>query len=182
MLEPKVFHFTLRNPHSLLAAWMKFAGISAALIPVLLGSTVTPAGARTEVRGQPDALELRAENASTREVLEALAASFKLTYKLPPNIDHHWNGIYSGSLNRVLARILRDTNYFIKSSDDGVEVVVLRARGEYDAIAGSDFKDGAESAENSAAPPTRATVRLRPASPLTTAPSPPPLTSYLPDN
>src|SRR6266849_2074961 len=121
-------HFTWQRPFSQLGARLRLAGISGALIAVLLGSNLAPARAGTEVLGQLDALQFRAEHASTSEALAALAASFKLRYKLPPNIDRELNGRYSGSLRWVLARILDGTDYyFIKNADDEIEVIVLRA-------------------------------------------------------
>jgi hypothetical protein len=165
---------------------MKSAGISGAFIAVLLGSNLMPAKAGTEVQGQPEALQFRAENASTREVLEALSASFKMTYKLPPNINRNWNGLYTGSLHRVLARILRDTNYFIKTSDDGIEVVVLGGAGVFDATVGAVSSDAVATTENAVAPQVRPTSRPQPApgpaAGLATSPPPPPLASYLTNN
>jgi hypothetical protein len=184
MRGSKVGHFISQRSCSLLAGRVKLAGIRAVLISLLLGFNLAPARAGTEVQGQLDALQLRAENASTREVLEALAASFKLTYELPPNIDRTWNGLYSGSLNRVLARILHDTNYFIKSSDNGIEVIVLRVSGPYDAFAGAASSAAATTTENAVPPSSRPAARAQPASAPkpTTSPPPPPLASYLPDN
>jgi len=119
--------YVTRRSHTLSAANLQFIGISGALIATLLGSSLAPARAGTEVVGQLDAMQLRAEHASTSEVLAALAASFELTYRLPPNINRDLNGLYSGSLRSVLARILDGTDYFIKNADDGIEVIVLRA-------------------------------------------------------
>jgi len=105
-----------KRVHSLLAACLQFTGINGTLIvAMLLGSSLVPARAGTEVVGQLDAMQLRAEHASTSEVLAALAASFKLTYRLPPNINRNLNGLYSGSLRSVLARVLDGTDYFIKN-------------------------------------------------------------------
>src|SRR6266700_619318 len=89
--------------YRLLTASLQFTVISGMLITMLLGPTLVPARAGTEVQGQPDAMHLRAEHASTSEVLAALAASFKLSYKLPPNVNRNLNGLYSGSLRLVLA-------------------------------------------------------------------------------
>ena len=72
-------------------------------------------------------MQLRAENASTREALEALAATFKLTYELPSTIDRELTGLYSGTLSQVLGRILEGNDYVVKIADDGVEVIVLSA-------------------------------------------------------
>jgi hypothetical protein len=183
MRGSKVRHFISQRSCSPLAARMKLAGIRGVLISLLLGFNLAPAKAETEVQGQLDAMQFRAENASTREVLEALAASFKLSYRLPPNIDRNWNGLYSGSLLRVLARILHDTDYFIKSSDDGIEVIVLRVSGASDTTAGVISSATATTAENTVPPSSRPAARAQPAAaPKPTSPPPPPLASYLPDN
>jgi hypothetical protein len=156
--EMEIGHFTWRSG-SWLAASLQFTGISGALIAMLLGSSLLPVRAGTEVLGQLDAMQLRAEHASTSEVLAALAATFKLTYRLPPNVNRKLNGLYSGSLRSVLARILDGTDYFIKNAQDGIEVIVLRAS---DASAGSDV-----AASDSHAPKPGASAPL------------PPLASYL---
>jgi hypothetical protein len=155
--------FTCQRPCSLLGARLKLAAIGGALISVLLGSNLVPAEAGTEVLGQPDALQFRAEHASTSEVLAALAASFKLTYKLPPNIDRELNFQYSGSLRGLLARILDGTDHFVRNSGDGIDVIVLRASGS------SSMSVNAVSS-NAIAPK------------LTASLPPPPLASYLKDN
>ena len=161
----------------------KLAGITGIFIALLLGSNLVPAKAGTEVLGELDALQFRAENASTREVLEALAASFKLSYKLPPNIDRIWNGVYSGSLRRVLARILNDTNYIIKSSDRGIEVIVLSGYGASGPTGVAVSSDANPTAENAVvALPRPAAPQPAPVPTLTTSQSPPPLASYLPNN
>jgi hypothetical protein len=184
MRGPKVRHLISQHSCSPLAARMKLAGVGGALISLVLGLNLAPAKAETEVQGQLDAMQLHAENASTREVLEALAAAFKLTYKLPPNINRNWNGLYSGSLNRVLARILRDTNYFIRSSDTEIEVIVLRASGAFDATAGAISSGATVTAPENPVAAARPAARAQPAAALTptASPPPPPLTSYLPDN
>ena len=153
-------HFTWRSG-SWLAASLQFTGISGALIAMLLGSSLPPARAGTEVLGQPDAMQLRAEHASTSEVLAALAASFKLTYSLPPNINRNLNGLYSGSLRSVLVRILDGTDYFIKNAEYGIEVIVLRA---------SDGSGGSDVATSNPHPKPGVSAPL------------PPLASYLTNN
>jgi hypothetical protein len=78
-------------------------------------------------------------------------------------IDRDLNGLYSGSLRGVLARILDGTDYFVKNAEDGIEVVVLRAS--------STSGAPAVAVPNSASPANQAA-----SSPL------PPLASYLTDN
>jgi len=153
------FDFNWKRSYSLTRARLKLTGIKGALIAVLLGASLAPAGAGTVVLGRLDALQLRAEHASTGEALAALAASFKLTYRLPPNVNRDLNGLYSGSLGTVLARILDGTDYYVKNFDDRVEVIVLRASSAV----------SAEPVPNAVGP------KLAASSP------PPPLTAYLTD-
>jgi hypothetical protein len=153
------------------------------VIGALLGATLGAASAATEVRGQPAEMQLRAENASTREVLDALSAAFKLSYKLPPNIGRNVTGLYSGTLHQVLGRILDGNDYIVKVSDNGVEVVVLGASAAT-AIAASG--QAIARSENTTAPavapsrPTASTPTLPAATPtLPASAAPPPLASYL---
>ena len=101
------------------------AAVSVAVLSTMLG----PASAASEVRGRPDDMQLRAENASIREVLDALSADFRVTYRLAPNVSRVVTGLYSGTLNQVLARILDGHDYIVEVSDDGVQIVVLGASG-----------------------------------------------------
>ena len=100
-----------------------------AAMGVLLSTMGQPTSAATEVRQQADVIHLRADNASIKEVLAALSGTFKLTYKLPPAASQVFTGLYSGSLQHVLSRILDGNDYIINVLDDGIEVIVLRASG-----------------------------------------------------
>jgi hypothetical protein len=99
-----------------------------AVIMTVLGALALPAAAKTEVRGQPHAVELVAEDAMVGEVLAALSAAFPLTYKPGPGLEHRVTGTYSGTLQRVLGRILEGYDHVIRDSADGLEIVALRAR------------------------------------------------------
>jgi hypothetical protein len=158
------------------AAFVRMAGVAA-----LLGAISGSARAATEVQGQPDEMQLRAENASTREVLEALSATFNLTYELPPGISRELTGLYSGTLPQVLGRILEGNDYIVKVDDDGIEVIVLRASGAA-AVAASGNVVAAR--ESTIAPRVSPSVRTPPSpAPMVTASSPlPPLASYLSGN
>ena len=101
--------------------------ITVVVTGVLFSMLLRPALAATQVRGELDDLQITAQNASIREILEALSAKFKLAYKLPPGIDGNLTGSYSGTLRRTLARILDGNDYFVEVSDGGIKVVVLGA-------------------------------------------------------
>ena len=101
----------------------------AAVFAAVIGSMPCPASAVSAIEGQADAVKLRAENASIREVLDALSAKFKVSYKVPPNLINNMTGEYSGTLNQVLARVLDGNDYVVETSEDGVKILVLGASG-----------------------------------------------------
>ena len=188
MRQPNDDHFICGRRFNSLGARTKTALVCVAIIGALLGTMLGPASAATELQGQPDDIQLRAENASTREVLDALSATFKLTYKLPPNIGRDVTGLYSGTLHQVLARILDGNNYIVKVSDNGVEVVVLGASGATAIAASGQAIARSESTVASSVPPFKPTLPAAvPALPasgpiLPTSSPPPPLATYLSAN
>ena len=130
--------------------------------------------AATEVRGPPDDIQLGAQNASIKEVLDTLAASYKLIYKLPPNIRADLTIQCSGTLRQILERVLDGNDYVLKVFEDSVEVVVLGAAG---AAAVASSGPVITVSKNTDAPtPTLARVS-GPA--LPEAKAAPPLTNYL---
>jgi hypothetical protein len=176
----------------MIASPTKMATSCAVLAGMLLAASVQPVLAKTDVRGQPQAVELQADNASIRDVFEALAAKFNLTYKLSPSIVLSVTGVYSGPLDRVLARLLQGQNYLLKSSEDRLEIIVLGASG---APGPSSIKAAAGAANLAspvnvaAGPPVSATAPAS-ATPPMSSPGPslppakavPPLSSYLTAN
>jgi len=88
-----------------------------------------PASAKTEVEGRSDAVHLSAEDASVNEVLAALSARFNLTYTPAPELDRAVAGVYSGTLQQVLARILDGYDYVANFSVNGIELKVLGRSG-----------------------------------------------------
>ena len=171
-----------------LGAQAKAAVICAAVIFAQLGTVLGPASAATEVRGQPDQMQLRAENASIKEVLDALSATFKLTYKLPPRIGREVSGLYSGTLHQVLARVIDGNDYIVKVLDNGIEVVVLGTSGAATVATSGHAVARSESAVAPSMPSCKptppASKPIVPASGPTLPASspPPPLARYLSAN
>jgi hypothetical protein len=99
------------------------SAITAGLALMLLAAE--PARAATEIEGSQNDVDLRVRNASIGDVLAALAARFKLTYRAPPNLTGELSGRYSGPLNQVLARILDGVDYVVEASDEGIRLVIL---------------------------------------------------------
>lgn len=116
-----------QKPQGCQGAWRVTAG--AAILVMAFGTNPAFAAGVPEVRGDVAEMQLRADEATIREVLAALAGSFKLTYTLPPGVNRAVSGLYSGSLRQVLARILDGTNYIIREIEGGAEVVVLGPAG-----------------------------------------------------
>jgi hypothetical protein len=82
---------------------------------------------RAEVRvsGQADALTVVTREASVEEVLAALRASFNLNYRTSGALNRVITGTYTGSLPRVIARLLEGHNYVMQASAGGGELIVF---------------------------------------------------------
>jgi hypothetical protein len=124
----------MRQPHNLISRGSRDSAaekplVWAAVFAAVIGSMPGPASAVSEVDREEDTVKLRAENASIREVLDALSGKFKVSYKVPSNLPRNVTGEYSGALNQVLARILDGNDYVVETSEDGVKIVVLGASG-----------------------------------------------------
>jgi hypothetical protein len=175
------------------------ARLAAVAVVVLATSAagLSVAKAAADVQGEINSVQLRAENASTREVLDALAAKFGLRYKLTVHIGREVGGSYSGTLRQVLARVLDGTDYVVQVNGDGIKVTVFGPSGAT-AVAANGQPPGLPpgGASSSAAQPAASTAMLAPtavapmsiasvpaATPiLPAATTPPPLQAYLSAN
>jgi hypothetical protein len=155
-----------------------------AVVGALLIATSRPCSAGTEVQGQADEMQLTAQNASVKEIFEALSAKFTLIYKLPPNIGHTVTGRYAGTLRQVLGRILDGNDYIVTIVDGRVDVVVLGASGATAGATPAGIAIVAPAApivssnQPSARIPAAASVTRPPVVPAGS--SPPPLATYVP--
>lgn len=154
----------------------KYTGVPAsiAIFCAVGGLGLTPVSAETRVEGQADELQIYAENASIREIFDALSARFNLTYNFVPNVGRALTGLYSGSLKQVLARLLAGNDYVLGVLDDHVRIVVLNASNA-DTPAGQVVAQVVASNEKQVAQ-LPATPAARPSAPPKSIP---PLTSYL---
>jgi len=64
------------------------------------------------------------------DVLSALNTSFDMSYSSWIVLDEEINGTYTGSLRRVITRVLDGYNYVIKQDNAKLDIVVLGKRGE----------------------------------------------------
>jgi hypothetical protein len=93
---------------------------------------ISPAFGAGSVRlaGDANALRLEVHDATVADVLAAMAPAFGLQYRSPIALDQRLNGIYEGSLGRVIARVLAGYDYTIVHRDHAVAVSVLGKHGE----------------------------------------------------
>jgi hypothetical protein len=88
---------------------------------------VRPAGADVTVIGDPEAVELDAQDASVEDALNALRASFGVRHRSWVALTQTVSGSYRGSLRHVIAKLLDRYDYVTKASAGAVEVVVFSA-------------------------------------------------------
>jgi len=127
--------------------------VLAAIAPAVLPRA---ASAEVVVTGRPDAVSLEAREASVEEVLSALKRSFGVQYRIKIPSPRRVNGTYSGSLDRVVHRVLEGHDFVLKTGPEGLDVLVT----------------GAVGAAPVGAPPGM-TVRAVPGEPVASAPPPP---------
>src|SRR6476646_8620677 len=120
--------------------------IAVGVIAALLHMPSRSASAATLVGGQLEGLQIDAQNASIREILDALSAKFNLTYKLSLSVSRNLTGLYSGSLHQALARILDGNDYILEVSEGSVTVVVLGASATTPVLPGTQALAAGESA------------------------------------
>jgi hypothetical protein len=83
-----------------------------------------------QLAGDANALRLEAHDASVADVLAAMVPAFGLQYRSAIALDQRINGIYAGSLGRVIARVLAGYDYTIEHQDHAVAISVLGKHGE----------------------------------------------------
>ena len=100
---------------------------TAALLTVgLLCAGAAPAAAEFRVlETGPDTLVIEARNATVHEILEALSESRTFQFRSSDALSQIVTGTYSGTLPRVLSRILDGRDHVIQSTPSGVRLTVL---------------------------------------------------------
>jgi hypothetical protein len=96
-----------------------------ALSLVLVCFACARAGAEVQISGTRDRVAIQTDNASMAEILSELSSTFKLRIELTGSSARRFTGAYSGSLRRVLSRLLDGEDYVIRSAGDGINIVLL---------------------------------------------------------
>ena len=102
-------------------------------IPESAAAAAVPIATRGEsvlhIAGDAAALEVEVRQARIMDVLTALAG-FNIRYRSSIAPDETLDGAYTGSLGRVLSRVLDGYDYAIKQDNAKFEVIVVGKRGE----------------------------------------------------
>jgi hypothetical protein len=100
---------------ALLALWIVCFGI------------VQPALAEVRVSGRAGTLKIEARHATVDEILRVLQTSYKFRFVSSGVLSNQVNGTYTGSLPRVVSRLLEGHDYVMRSSAAGVQVSIISA-------------------------------------------------------
>ncbi|WP_156964511.1 hypothetical protein [Methylocapsa aurea] len=106
--------------------------LAARILPVLLSVLAAmlihghagSARSETLVAGEPDAVRLEAREASVEEALNALGETFDLRYRTSADLKRGISGAYTGSIQHVVARLLRGYDFAMETSETGITLSV----------------------------------------------------------
>ena len=114
----------------------KRALLSQIATAVLLAWCLGCGRSEAEVRlsGTPDRIVLQTDDATIVEILAALRASLDVELKFSGATARRFTGVYSGSVRRVLSRLLAGEDYVVYSTADGISIRLL-GKGEADTAA-----------------------------------------------
>jgi hypothetical protein len=100
--------------------------LAALSVAVTLGASTARAAAEVSIHGDRTLVHLEASNAPISEVLSALETGLAIRHRTSVPLDQAISGGYSGSLRRVLSRVLDGFNYYVADMDDGrIEITVI---------------------------------------------------------
>jgi hypothetical protein len=95
-------------------------------IAVILGSCVPGASAgELNVSQTPESIIVEAKDVPLAQVLAELQRTINLQYRIPPATSIMVNGRYVGPLPRVLASMLRGTDYILRSAPEGSMLTIV---------------------------------------------------------
>ncbi len=119
----------------------------------LLAWCVSCGGSVAEVRlsGTPDRVVLTTNDATIADILVALRSAFDVEVNLTGGTARKFTGVYSGSVRRVLSRLLTGNDYVLRSNPDGISIRLF----------GNSAADSSAASNPSAAAPGSRLVALR---------------------
>ena len=108
-------------------AWQKSFIYLIALSLLLV--CVASARADAQLSGTEDHVVLRAKNATMAEILSGIRSALNLRVEFTGSTERQFTGAYTGTLRRVLSRLLDGEDYVISSAPDGMNIVLLGPKG-----------------------------------------------------
>lgn len=108
--------------------WIAKAGRRGVLALALLCAIWNPGRAEVLIEGDEAALRVIADQAPIGDVLAALKAKFRLRYRAVDS-DRQVSGTISGTLHRVVVRLLDGHDFVVQRSADGVDIVQIAPSG-----------------------------------------------------
>src|ERR1700728_1810070 len=86
---------------------------------------VVPVNASVLVRGGKDSVVVEARDASIAEVASHLRSELKVNVTVTGKLSHPITGIYSGSVTRVLSRMLAGASFIVNSAAGAINIAIL---------------------------------------------------------
>jgi hypothetical protein len=99
-------------------------------VTALACGLTTAVSAEVHVEGNLSALRLTAGGDALSDVLSAFGRLSPVTTRTSVPLNDEISGAYSGSLSRVVSRLLDGYNYVIKQDSGLTEIIVFGRRGE----------------------------------------------------
>jgi hypothetical protein len=118
---------------------------------VLVASLLLPADLRAEVSvsGTKNAVIVDAKGASLDEVVAVLNSAIDAKISFTPTVNPAINGRYSGTLRRVLSRMLDGQNFILNSSGEQTTIILAANSGANTGRRPSSNSDGVQPRPNS---------------------------------
>jgi len=82
------------------------------------------------VQGSADAVRLEVRRTTVAQVLAALIADYDVSYRASIPLDREIDGSYTGSLPRIVERVLRGYNFAIEQQDAKLMVIIFDKGGD----------------------------------------------------
>jgi hypothetical protein len=119
----------------------------------LLTLCLSCGGSAAEVRlsGTPDHVVLTTNDATIADILAALHSAFDVEVNLTGGTARKFTGVYSGSVRRILSRLLTSNDYVLRSNPGGISIRLF----------GNSAADSSAASNPSAAAPGSRLVALR---------------------
>ena len=118
--------------------------IAALAVAAALAALCGIAAARAEVRvsGTADSVVVRAKAATLTEVVAGLEAASHARIALKGATSRQFTGIYSGSLQEVLARLLVGIDHIVHTAPDRITIVLMTPDADHPAAMAATQDDG----------------------------------------